>query len=154
MDRTTTQLLADLDLPTPGRTLLLPGVEAQQWLGARLAELPPGTLLFLEGELGSGKTTLTQGLVRALGFSGLVSSPTYALMHRYPAVQGAVLHIDAYRVRHPQELYEMDLEVLVQQARLSVMEWGQLYYPDFPDAPILRLQHQDDPDVRLLERVR
>ena len=97
---------------------LLHGPEEQRALGAALAgALPPGAVLFLEGELGAGKTTLTGGLVGALGFTDPVTSPTYALMHAYPTPEGRVLHVDAYRVRDPGELYEMDLEDLILGSR-------------------------------------
>ncbi|UWX64580.1 tRNA (adenosine(37)-N6)-threonylcarbamoyltransferase complex ATPase subunit type 1 TsaE [Deinococcus rubellus] len=126
----------------PGQSLELDSDAAQRAFGASLLpSLPVGTVLFLEGELGAGKTTLTQGLIAALGFGGLVSSPTYALMQLYPTPQGQVLHVDAYRVRRPQELYEMDLERLTDEARLSVIEWGEAFYDDFPDAWVLKLEH-------------
>ncbi|WP_424951469.1 tRNA (adenosine(37)-N6)-threonylcarbamoyltransferase complex ATPase subunit type 1 TsaE [Deinococcus sp.] len=147
--------LAALGLPVGG-SLLLTGEEEQRALGRRLAtSLPPGTLLFLEGELGAGKTTFSQGLAAGLGFTGLVSSPTYALMQEYPTPQGLLLHVDAYRVRHPQELYEMDFERLVSEARLSLIEWGEGFYDDFPAVPVLRLEHlEGQPEVRRMLRVR
>ena len=139
-----------------GVPLLLQGEHEQRELGRRLAPLlPAGTVVFLEGELGAGKTTFSQGLARGLGFGGLVSSPTYALMQEYPVPGGTLLHIDAYRVRHPQELYEMDLERLVETARLSLIEWGEAFYDDFPAATLLRLEHiGSQPDGRRLVRVR
>lgn len=138
-----------------GQTLRLRGEDAQRAFGAALAPaLPTGGVLFLEGELGSGKTTLTQGLAAALGFTGRVGSPTYALMHEYPAPAGRVLHVDAYRLHSAQELFDMDFEQLVQHSRLSVVEWGQLLYADFPDAWLLRLEHSLDPDQRTVERLR
>lgn len=124
-----------------GQSVVLLSEEAQREFGASLAALPMGQVLFLEGELGAGKTTLSQGLLLALGFTGLVSSPTYALMQLYPTPQGQVLHVDAYRVRHPQELWEMDLERLVAESRLSILEWGEPFYSDFPAAQCLRLEH-------------
>ncbi|SMB95886.1 tRNA (adenosine(37)-N6)-threonylcarbamoyltransferase complex ATPase subunit type 1 TsaE [Deinococcus hopiensis] len=135
---------------------LLHGPEEQRALGAALTEvLPPGAVLFLEGELGAGKTTLTGGLVEALGFAEPVTSPTYALMHPYPTPAGRVLHVDAYRVRDAGELYEMDLEDLIVQSRLTVIEWGEGLYADYPDAPILWLEHvPGEPDVRRATRVR
>ncbi|MDB5046243.1 MAG: YjeE family ATPase [Deinococcus sp.] len=139
-----------------GETGLLYGQEQQWAFGAALASaLPAGSVLFLEGELGAGKTTLTQGLVSALGFTEPVTSPTYALMNAYPTPTGRVLHVDAYRTRHPAELYEMDLEELIAGSRLSVIEWGEAFYSDYPDAPIVRLLHKEgEPDVRQVERVR
>ena len=148
-------LLAALGLLT-GVPLLLTGEDEQRELGRRLAGLmPPGSLMFLEGELGAGKTTLAQGLAVGLGFAGLVSSPTYALMQEYPTPQGTLLHADAYRTRHVQELYEMDLERLISEARLSLIEWGGAFYDDFPAAILLRLSHVDrQPDTRQLLRIR
>ena len=148
-------LLTALGLPT-GVPLLLRGEEEQRELGRQLALLlPPGSLMFLEGELGVGKTTLAQGLAVGLGFAGLVSSPTYALMQEYPTPQGTLLHADAYRTRHVQELYEMDLELLISEARLSLIEWGEAFYDEFPAAILLRLSHVDgQPDTRQLLRIR
>ena len=89
----------------PDEVRTLTGEDAQRALGASLAAaLPPGSVLFLEGELGAGKTTLTQGLVAALGFTDTVTSPTYALMHVYPTPAGNVLHVDARLP--PQELHQ------------------------------------------------
>ena len=152
-------MLASVTEPFPllsGQTRMLRGVPEQQALGAALAAaLPPGAVLFLEGELGAGKTTLSQGLVGALGFTEAVTSPTYALMNAYPTPAGRVLHVDAYRVRDVQELYEMDLEYLIAGSRLSLIEWGEGLYADYPDAPVLRLEHVDgQPDVRRITRLR
>ena len=140
---------------SPGESRILRGLREQQALGAALAgALPAGSVLFLEGELGAGKTSLTQGLVGAHGFTEPVTSPTYALMNVYPTPGGQVLHVDAYRVRDVQELFEMDLEALVQGSRVSVIEWGEGLYAEYPDAPVLRLEHQEDPETRRVTRVR
>ncbi|GAA5533762.1 tRNA (adenosine(37)-N6)-threonylcarbamoyltransferase complex ATPase subunit type 1 TsaE [Deinococcus aluminii] len=145
------------DLPLlPGETRLLHGQGEHRALGTAFARaLPAGAVLFLEGELGAGKTTLTGGLVAALGFGDAVTSPTYALMHAYPAEAGRVLHVDAYRVRDVAELYEMDLEELILGSRLTVIEWGEGLYGDYPDAPILLLEHvAGEPEVRRVTRRR
>lgn len=139
----------------PQQTCLLRGLAQQQAFGASLAALPAGSIVFLEGELGAGKTSLTQGLVAALGFDGLVSSPTYALMNLYPTAAGQVLHVDAYRVRDVAELYEMDLDELIGNSRISVIEWGEALYPDYPEGLILRLEHVEaDAEARRLTRLR
>lgn len=140
----------------PGESLDLRGVDQQVAFGAALARsLPGGAVLFLEGELGAGKTTLTQGFAAALGFDGHVTSPTYALMHTYPTPAGALLHVDAYRVRDVSELYEMDLERLIEDSRVSVIEWGQGLYGDYPEAPIYLFEHvEHDPELRRVTRRR
>lgn len=148
--------MAAHELLSVGETRLLRGVDEQRSLGAALAQaLAPGSVLFLEGELGAGKTTLTQGLLAALGFGGHVTSPTYALMQLYPAPAGQVLHVDAYRVRDVAELYEMDLDELIAGSRLSVIEWGEGLYADYPEAPIYLLEHVGgDPETRRVTRRR
>jgi len=136
-----------------GETLTLPSSEAQRQFGRELVpQLQPGTLLFLSGELGAGKTTLVGGLLEGLGFAGEVSSPTYALIHEYPTPRGLVLHVDAYRVRHKQELLEMGLEDYLERCALSVLEWGEAFYDDFPQGWIIRLEHV--PEGRKIARVR
>ncbi|MDV6373056.1 tRNA (adenosine(37)-N6)-threonylcarbamoyltransferase complex ATPase subunit type 1 TsaE [Deinococcus arenicola] len=143
-------------LPEVDQSVLLRGPAEQQAFGAALLpSLPPASVLFLEGELGAGKTTLTGGLIGALGFVGAVTSPTYALIHAYPTPAGRALHVDAYRVRGVQELYDMDLEDLIAGSRLSVLEWGEKLYGDYPAAMILRLEHLDGgEDVRRVTRLR
>lgn len=142
----------------PQEVRLLKGLEQQQQLGAAYAGALRGSeaaLLFLEGELGAGKTSFTQGLVGALGFDDVVTSPTYALMHLYPTRAGRVLHVDAYRVRSAAELYDMDLEDLITGSVVSVVEWGEKFYADFPEAPILRFEHvAGQEDLRQVTRVR
>lgn len=143
------------DVLLPNETRLLSGLHEQQQLGAAFAALPAGSVLFLEGELGAGKTSFTQGLVNALGFVGDVTSPTYALMHLYPTPAGRVLHVDAYRVRDSAELYEMDLDELVSTSRLSVIEWGEKLYADYPTSPILKFEHvAGQPELRRVVRLR
>ncbi|GEM47062.1 tRNA (adenosine(37)-N6)-threonylcarbamoyltransferase complex ATPase subunit type 1 TsaE [Deinococcus cellulosilyticus] len=133
--------------------LLLKTPEAQFAFGQTLvSQLPTGTVLFLEGEMGAGKTTLTQGLLKGLGFTGEVNSPTYALMHEYPSPEGLVLHVDAYRIHHPDELYEMGLDDYVERCRLSIIEWGESLYADFPQGWILKLEYV--PDGRKITRLR
>ncbi|GGJ45175.1 hypothetical protein GCM10008938_34300 [Deinococcus roseus] len=91
--------------------------------------------------MGAGKTTLTQGILDGMGFMGEVNSPTYALMHEYPAPEGLVLHVDAYRIHHAEELYEMGLDDYVERCRLSIIEWGEKLYADFPEGWILKLEY-------------
>lgn len=132
-----------------GEQRILFSQQAQQAMGAQYAV---GGLLFLQGDLGAGKTTFVQGLVAAYGFQERVTSPTYSLMHLYPTSSGSVLHIDAYRIGAAQELYELDLEDQMQQSVMTVIEWGQLLYDDFPEAPILQFEHQTD--GRKITRIR
>jgi tRNA threonylcarbamoyladenosine biosynthesis protein TsaE len=76
------------------------GPQATEALGAQLAAgLLAGDVVYLFGELGTGKTTLVRGACRALGVSGPVTSPTFAIAHRYHGATGtAVSHVDLYRL--------------------------------------------------------
>ncbi|MGA2758244.1 MAG: tRNA (adenosine(37)-N6)-threonylcarbamoyltransferase complex ATPase subunit type 1 TsaE [Solirubrobacteraceae bacterium] len=76
------------------------GPQATEALGAELAaRLSAGDVVYVRGELGAGKTTLVRGACRALGVSGPVTSPTFAIAHRYNAAGGLVVaHVDLYRL--------------------------------------------------------
>ncbi len=123
-------------------SVFLPSEREQLAFGAALAErLPPGSLLFLEGELGTGKTTLVRGLARRLGVSGRVSSPTFTLIQSYPTPQGPLVHADLYRLADPAPLLELGLEELLSSCRLAAIEWGEALYPSYPQAAVLRLSY-------------
>ena len=75
------------------------GPEATEALGARIAaDLGPGDVVLVRGELGSGKTTLVRGACRALGVDGPVVSPTFTIGRRYRGARGPVSHLDLYRL--------------------------------------------------------
>ncbi len=100
--------------------------------------LPHGAVLVLIGAMGAGKTTFTKGLARGLNFTGEVTSPTYTYIHQYPTPHGELVHIDAYRLEDPRSLWKMGLEELLEEARLTVIEWGEALIPDFEAVTVLR----------------
>jgi tRNA threonylcarbamoyladenosine biosynthesis protein TsaE len=117
----------------------LPDAAATESLGARLAVCcREGLLVFLKGELGAGKTTLVRGLLRALGHSGTVKSPTYTLVESYQWRQRQVHHLDLYRLTDAEELEWMGLRDLLAEDALCLIEWperGETILPD-PDLEI------------------
>jgi tRNA threonylcarbamoyladenosine biosynthesis protein TsaE len=104
----------------------IPTGEAMRQLGARLAKLlQAGDLVIATGDLGAGKTTLTQGIGRGLGSVGPVISPTFVLSRVHPSTTGrpTLVHVDAYRLSSPAELDDLDLDATVPDS-VTVVEWG------------------------------
>lgn len=106
--------------------LELPSAESTEALGARLAKLfasRPGGVIFLQGALGAGKTTLARGLLRALGVTERVRSPTYTLIEPYALTGRPVLHMDLYRLADPGELDQLGLDDQPPDHALWLVEW-------------------------------
>lgn len=93
-------------------------------LGRELAGmLRPGDVVILDGPLGAGKTTLTQGIGLGLRVRGHVTSPTFVIARVHPGPAGALLHVDAYRVGTALEVEDLDLDADLDRA-VTVIEWG------------------------------
>ena len=106
----------------------LPNEQATIDLGAELATLltAPGhyggdAIVFLNGELGAGKTTLVRGILRALGFQGAVKSPTYTLLEPYD--EFSVFHFDFYRIGDSRELDFIGIDELLAAPSIKLIEW-------------------------------
>ncbi|MGH8824217.1 MAG: tRNA (adenosine(37)-N6)-threonylcarbamoyltransferase complex ATPase subunit type 1 TsaE [Jiangellaceae bacterium] len=96
-------------------------------LGAALArDLRAGDLVLLGGELGAGKTTLTQGIGAGLDVRGPVTSPTFVIARVHESLSGGppLVHVDAYRLGGWAELEDLDLEATLDEA-VTVVEWGE-----------------------------
>ncbi len=122
-------------------------------LGAELAgEFSGGGTVWLQGDLGAGKTTLVRGLLRGLGFDGRVKSPSYGLLESYELTGLSVHHLDLYRLGHPEEIAYLGLEDLTGDPRLLLVEWpeqGRGWLPE-PDWAI-RIDHDGTGRVVHLE---
>jgi tRNA threonylcarbamoyladenosine biosynthesis protein TsaE len=105
----------------------VPTSEDMVRLGERLAPLlEPGDVIIAGGDLGAGKTTLTQGIGRGLGSEGPIISPTFVLSRIHPSAIGrpTLMHVDAYRLSTSYELDDLDLDAAVADS-ITVVEWGQ-----------------------------
>jgi tRNA threonylcarbamoyladenosine biosynthesis protein TsaE len=94
--------------------------------GRRLATLlRPGDLIVVAGELGAGKTTLTQGIGAGLGVRGTVTSPTFVIQRVHPALDSGppLVHVDAYRLGDAVELDDLDIDTALDES-VTVVEWG------------------------------
>lgn len=105
-------------------TLALPDEAATMALGARLATLlKPGWVVYLRGDLGTGKTTLVRGLLRALGYGGRVKSPTYTLLESYDLSRFVLQHYDLYRMIDPREWLDAGFRDDCNASTLCIVEW-------------------------------
>jgi len=105
--------------------------------GAELLRiLPKKCLIFLNGNLGAGKTTLTRGLLRAAGHKGAVKSPTYTLVEEYELESCKVFHFDLYRVNDAEELEWIGIRDYLEQQCLCFIEWPELGKGYLPEADI------------------
>ncbi len=108
---------------------------------ARLIKTP--MVLFLQGDLGAGKTTFARAFIHALGFKAYVKSPSYGLLESYAVAGITVLHLDLYRIEDPEELEYLALRDLYDRNSVLLVEWpdkGLNYLP----APDLELKFFED----------
>jgi len=136
------------------QTFEVPDADAMRLLGERLGRiLQAGDLVVLSGALGSGKTTLTQGIALGLGVAGSVTSPTFVIarIHRSLAAGPDLVHVDAYRLGSLAEVDDLDLDATLETA-VTVVEWGEGKVEGLTDDVMtVRLDRDFDPRVVRLE---
>src|SRR5690242_6864388 len=116
--------------------------EETEAFGARLASARPTRkdlfgVIYLTGELGAGKTTLTRGFLRALGVTGAVRSPTYTLVDAYEVGALTAVHLDLYRLRDPSELDNLGLREWARAGHIWLVEWPERGSDRLPGADLV-----------------
>ena len=110
-------------------------------LAAALARaLPRGAVVYVEGELGAGKTAWVRGAARALGVTGAVTSPTFTLIQEYRGGRLPLLHVDLYRLDDPREIDDLGLDELGSGAVVAI-EWADKLPRPPANAIVVRLEH-------------
>ena len=112
-------------------TTHLLGEEAMVAFGQRLGAVMNDGVIFLEGDLGTGKTTLCRGILRSRGHQGAVKSPTFTLVEPYDFDSGPVFHFDLYRLEETDELEGIGFEEYLDTSSICVIEWpglGAIFY--------------------------
>ena len=151
-------------MPPKVLTLDLPDEAATLHCAAQVfGRIPLGSLLFLRGQLGAGKTTFVRGYLRAAGFAGPVKSPTFTLVEEYVLPSLTLFHFDLYRLNAPEELEWLGFRDYLRPDAVSLIEWpergaGVLPEPDLdigleyhPPGRVARLQAGTEPGQRLVD---
>lgn len=123
-------------------------------LGAKLGKLlKAGDAVLLDGELGAGKTTFTQGLASSLNVKGDITSPTFVIAREHKSLDNKanLVHVDAYRLSTLAEISQLDLISDLEESIL-VVEWGKGLVNDLVENPIkIKISHTENEEERLIE---
>lgn len=128
--------------------------EIETWEVAKqfAASLKSGDVVCLEGDLGAGKTTFTQGLCAALGAKRAVTSPTFCIVSEHPADDFLVVHMDLYRLHDEEDVLQIGWEDYLAQGAVLVVEWSDRAGSLIPqDAKHVRFTYGADGTTRTIE---
>ena len=135
---------------SPCWTHEVPDEAAVSSLAAIFAKLVKSPLvIFLEGDLGAGKTMFARAFIHALGYLGYVKSPTYGLLESYTVAGFSILHLDLYRIEDPEELDYLALRDLFNEQSILLVEWPEKGLGHLPQADMV-MNFGESPDTRFI----
>ena len=111
------------------------------------------SLLLINGEMGAGKTTLIQILLKTLGVTNLQGSPTYAIVNQYAIeqTQREYFHLDCYRIKNMDEAYDLGLEELFNEKKTIFIEWPEKVIQFLPEETVWISIHSKSDNTRTIE---
>ena len=113
--------------------IYLENEEKTREIGSKLGELlTPKSVICLIGDLGSGKTTMTQSLARALGVDDYITSPTFTIVNEYEGKM-PLYHFDVYRIGSSEEMYDIGFDEYIDGEGVCIIEWANLIEDILPD---------------------
>lgn len=113
--------------------IYLDGEEQTKEIGYRLGKLlTPGSVICLIGDLGAGKTTMTQSLAKAIGVDDYITSPTFTIVNEYEGNM-PLYHFDVYRIGSSEEMYDIGYDEYINSDGVCIIEWANLINDILPD---------------------
>lgn len=113
--------------------IYLDGEEQTKEIGYRLGKLlTPGSVICLIGDLGAGKTTMTQSLAKAIGVDDYITSPTFTIVNEYEGNM-PLYHFDVYRIGSSEEMYDIGYDEYINSDGVCIIEWANLIEDILPD---------------------
>lgn len=110
-------------------------------------------ILLLKGNLGAGKTTFTQFLLKSLGSTDEVSSPTYAIVNEYEKPNGKIFHFDLYRMQSIDEVFDIGIYEYLDSGNLCIIEWPEIFEEELQEFPFHQITIEYTGEERLVEFV-
>jgi len=119
-------------------------------LGAAVGKiLQPGTVIAYRGDLGAGKTAFTRGLAKGLGYTDMVTSPTYTIVNEYLGGRIPLFHFDMYRLRSSDDLWDIGWDDYLDRGGVCAVEWSENVSDAMEDAIVITIHKTGDESRRI-----
>lgn len=126
--------------------------QIEQWQNVVDKILPlQHNILLLKGNLGAGKTTFTQFLLKTLGSKDEVSSPTYSIVNEYDCEKGKIFHFDLYRMKNIEEVFDIGIDEYLDNGFLNIIEWPEIYENELRYYPFHQIIIKNTDKERVIE---